>query len=73
MTQEQMAEKVNVSTQYYRAVEKGNYCATWPIFLRICTALHLNAEEIRIQYENIRQEENQKGGSTDCQTTHTHS
>lgn len=46
ITQEQLAEAVEISVTYCRYIEKGKYTCSWTIWLRICRRLGLDPYEI---------------------------
>ena len=50
LTQEKLSELVGVSTVYYRELEHGTYDTTWVIWLKICSVLHIDIDEVRKTY-----------------------
>lgn len=53
ITQDELARKVGVSVTYMREVEHGKYTITWPIWLKICTFLHMDINDIQEKFMNI--------------------
>lgn len=52
ITQEQLAEFVDISTTYLRNVEHGKHSVTWKIWLRICIVLQLDINDIMKKVQN---------------------
>ena len=46
LSQRELAEMVGVSTTYCGNIEHGKYAPTWIIWLRICTALDIDFDEM---------------------------
>ena len=46
LTQEQLAQKVNVSRQSIISIEKGHYIPTTLLTLKIANVLNVNTEEL---------------------------
>ncbi|MDE7361551.1 MAG: helix-turn-helix domain-containing protein [Oscillospiraceae bacterium] len=47
ITQETLAEIVNISCVYCRQIEHGEHRATWITWLRICSVLQIDISEIQ--------------------------
>lgn len=50
ITHRELAEIVGVSAVYSRDIEKGKYAPTWIIWLKICSVLHIDIDEVRKTY-----------------------
>ena len=56
LTQEELAEKINVSSQHVSRIETGMYLPSFPTFLHIAKALNLTLEDFgvtSVKKENI--------------------
>lgn len=58
MTQETLSELVDITDVYLRDIEKGAYKPTWIIWLRICTCLGIEIEDVQTLIERTRTIEN---------------
>lgn len=47
ISQERLSEVAGISTVYLRSLEKGEYTATWLIWIKICTFLDINISELQ--------------------------
>lgn len=47
ISQERLSEIAGISTVYLRSLEKGEYTATWLIWIKICTYLDINISEFQ--------------------------
>lgn len=50
ITQEQIAERIGITTVYWRDLEKGKYKVTWIYFFKICIVLEINITHIIEKY-----------------------
>lgn len=47
LTQDQVSERAGITNTYLRDLERGNYSATWLIWLRLCSILDIDITEIQ--------------------------
>ncbi len=46
MTQEELAEKLDISVEYTSRVERGSVSASFQLFEKVCTVLNISEEEL---------------------------
>ncbi len=57
MTQEELAERLDISVEYTSRVERGSVSASFQLFEKVCAALGISEEELYFGKTGIYQDE----------------
>lgn len=54
LTQEKVSELAGITDVYLRDLERGNYTATWQIWMRLCVILDIDISEMQKRLKTMK-------------------